>query len=355
MKIWGEFRELPVEMLEDPRVANFHDHLVRVEGMEPEMAEALIRDLLETRLGELADTYVRAMNEHVRIIYELRRQLTQKYNQVLELIRTSGEVQLPAELRPEVFDALFDALDAELDALRDPESYSRDVSLPGDVDMANLKVPGGPRKPATLEPEAPAAALFDDPMGYQRRPPVSEQWRLERRVVIEAERRSGADPVMLERVIEAADRFSTRMRPRRPGWSLDVRKTENFGPFLEQQAALRDLDPDFAGNGYEVVLGSPEGKVYRPDGVIQHGETFELADYKTTMTNEPGYYATQEGQTVLAGHMTERARMSLDLEGCDGWVYGTSNPELLPVLERIAGRVMARYPELRGRVTVRGF
>jgi hypothetical protein len=269
----------------DPRIANFVDYLVRRGDLDRPQAQRLADDIVAGMLLELGDDYVGRMQRHVNGILRVRVELANRYNALLAHFggrRGAVPVQLPDNLQPAAFRALFDQLNAHLegfDTLKRHAQYQFErQALLNDVE--GLRDPPEPGRRPSGRRRFEAEAL--------------EQTRSRELTGILGEQQ------VPERVQDALAAFRQRyFAAAPPGWEVGVQRVPAYGAGAAQARGLSDLDPAFAAEGYELRITTPTGQVIRPDGVIQgRGGGFVFLEWKQPFGVEPsGYYASLAGST----------------------------------------------------------
>jgi hypothetical protein len=122
VNLWlrGRRLETPAWTTTRKEVGHFVDFLERRGGMDRPRAQALADDILAGMLLEVGDHYVSAMQGHVDGIVQLRGELARRYEGIIRHFEgRSGSVpmELPPDLQPAAFKALFDQLNTHLEAL----------------------------------------------------------------------------------------------------------------------------------------------------------------------------------------------------------------------------------------------
>lgn len=325
--------DLPPGVLDAPSARAFRDHLVAHADMDPPTAERFTLALMAAAFGRVADDWSRRGQARLARILDLRAQLRTRYRAALAALE-SGPGQHPA-FAPEGIRDLFNQLAEELDGFERPSAAldrRPEIALVADLaDVEALARAGrsrGPDTATTPEAVAPIAEVFDPvPRDRDRPPPVHAQERVERLGYSERLAAQGEDLAARGRAQAAADAWAVDALPE--GWDLHLRRIPDYGASAAARRGLRPLDPRIAGEGYEVVLVSPTGKRYMPDGVVQapNGRGFLLAEWKEPLGDRSrSWYASPEGREALIETMVERAAMSRELPGCGGWVYDTGVP-----------------------------
>jgi len=329
----GRLVEVPGWATTDQRVGNFVEYLVRRGEMERPHARQLANDIIMGRLVEVGEAYLGgAVQPHLDGILRVRVELAKRYQAILDHFGgRSGSVpiELPSELQPTAFRALFDELNTHLEGFEKAKTLTEEyLDLPeirDDFEGLLDRAPDLPRgaAPSKAEPsgrrrgEADAVALarardLTRELGRQLRPPE---------------------------VHEALVRFRAEYLPRLPDdWLVSVRRVTRTEAGAAQIAGLSELDPAFAAHGYELMIRPPGRNPIYPDGVAQFPRGgFAFLEWKEPFGIEPsGYYSTLEGQLELFEKMVQRARLAEEMAktvpGCAGWMYDAGQPWLNDVM-----------------------
>lgn len=375
LKIIETIFETPEALENAPRLKAFQDHLVTRSGMTETEARGFIGTLVAAMVEKIGIEYAEGMRVHVEGVMSIRTQLRGKYNAVLEHFGKRGIVrELPPELQPEVFRDLYNQLADHIEAIKSPAEAVQAATNPAVADdlataMREFDAPGPPKEPPgppeeiltpdvaktlgeppLVEDKGPKPDLdLDDVDVREWLPGVAEQSRVERLRYMERLRARGEDPVARAAAGTAAIDFGLRYAIP-PDWTLSVRRIPRFGSSEEQIRALGEIDPVFAATGYELVLRSPSGQAYAPDGVGQGTKGYVFLEYKDPLGATPsGYYSTEAGIESLRQTMIARAEMAGQLPGCGGWSYKTGQPWLDDLIFEIRDSLP---PELADRILV---
>ena len=114
--------------------------------------------------------------------------------------------------------------------------------------------------------------------------------------------------------------------------AVAVQRTE---PGRIQQAAMAHL------GGHEAPHFEPEftladGRKFQPDYILPEGDTaYRMVDHKALLNAETSYYLSDAGAAKLSAMLAEHRKLAEDLapNGCAGWLYTTTDPELARLVE----------------------
>jgi hypothetical protein len=327
----GRLVEMPRWTTTDRRVGNFVEYLVRRGEMEHPRARQLADDIITGMLVEVGEDFLgHQVQGHLDGILRVRVELAKRYQAVLEHFGgRSGSVpiELPPELQPAAFRALFDELNTHLEGFENAKTLTTEFldepAIRGDLEGLHEAAPDLPRGDEPPRAEGPSgrrrgeadavqlarARQLTGLLGRQRRPPPE--------------------------VTEALARFRAEYLPELPeSWQVGVRRVTRTEAGSAQIAGLSELDPAFAANGYELSIETPQGQEFHPDGVAQFPRGgFAFLEWKEPFGIEPsGYYSTLAGQIELFQKMVQRARLAREIPGCAGWMYDAGQPWLNDVM-----------------------
>jgi hypothetical protein len=361
IRLFGEVRLMPEALENADGVSRFRELLVERGGMDPAEARGLVSELIGYMCEDLGSLIGDALRGDLEALIDLRSEVTSRYRETLELFGggrgAAGE--LPERLRPEALRSLFDQIESRLEGIESPEELINGVPqdsplLAGFEDV--LPRPGEGESPVVDRTSEPGSVLDETPVPREWFPSNYEQQRVELDYYREA-LRDLEDPQQRARAEAAAQAVASRYGfP--PDWRVTIRRIPEYGYTLEQILALAERDPTFAGEGYEVVIRVPEGtawaprgRTFAPDGVQMGGRGFRFLEYKTSFAPEPaGFYNTEGGAQALLADMEMRARMSLEIPGCDGWSYHTGQGWLDVRIGDLVSRFELEHPDLAGLI-----
>lgn len=313
--------EIPPSVFEDARAVRFRNYLANEGELGQAKAQRFLEALVSAAFLELGEGWAAALTGRLQRVLELRTQLRARYDAVIEHFGREGSAgrPLPPELQPEAFRGLFNDLSRELDGIRSFREHvdaMQEADLVGDIrawDEARSKGPGEPFRPR--DPRVPRPRL----------PGVAEQERVERLYYTSLK---GLPPTEeglagFTRALDAADRWASANLP--PSWAYWLEKVPEYGAHVPAQRALGELGSVISAEGYGLVLRSPEGTVYKPDGLVAFPRGgYLFAEWKEPLGGKPsGWYNSQPGRAALVNDLLARARMSAELPGCGGWIYDT--------------------------------
>jgi polyhydroxyalkanoate synthesis regulator phasin len=323
VKLWAE--------TERPLI-DFQEMLVKRGEIEPGKARSLVEDLLTTLLDNAEHRYIEELGAEVGKIVEIRSRLKAKYDSLLEFFdpkRRSTPLDLPAELQPSAFDELFTDLDKRLEAIRQNTVEGAMDALTDPEYLEDVKQELG--EPKEEEPEVkPTLDLDRLPKDPDWLPGHEESQRIERDLYNELKRLHPEDPKLRAHVEAVAKLWGKRNLP--PGYEvIGVQRVPDYGVYRAQTEAFGAIDPVFAGRGYELIIKTPNGELFRADALGAKGEGYAFYERKSPLGDQPsGYYNSQRGRVELFNKMIENAKIARDLQGngCGGWVYETGQPWL---------------------------
>lgn len=312
--------EIPPAVFEDARAVRFRDYLATEGELGQAKAQGFLEALVSAAFLELAEGWSGAVKARVQRVVELRAQLRARYDAVLEHFGREGGATrpLPPELQPEAFRGLFNDLARELDGIRGFRQHvdaMPDAELVGDIrawDEARAKGPDEPFRPP------------DPRQRPQRLPGIAEQERVERLYYTSLKNLRPTEEGLagFMRALGAADAWARANLPQ--GWVHWLERVPEYGAHVPAQRALGELGSVISAEGYGLVLRSPEGKVFKPDGLVQSPRGYVFAEWKEPLGGQPsGWYDSQLGRAALVQDLLARARMSAELPGCAGWIYDT--------------------------------
>jgi hypothetical protein len=336
INIRGRLIEVPRWTTADRRVGDFVEYLVRrgEPRMDRRRARQLADDVIAGRLVEVGENFMgHQVQPHLDGILRVRVELAKRYQAVLDHFGgRSGSVpiELPPELQPAAFRALFKELNQHLLGFEKAKTLTTELLDEPSIltDLEGLRDPA----PDLPRGEAPSRA---EPSGRRRGEADEVQLARARHLTRELGRQRRPPEVT-----EALVRFRAEYLPDLPeGWQVGTRRVTRTEAGSAQIAGLSELDPAFAANGYELMITPPGGVPGRdsfyPDGVAQfpRGGRFAFLEWKEPFGVEPsGYYATLGGQIELFQTMVQRARVAAEIPGCAGWMYDAGQPWLNDVL-----------------------
>ncbi len=303
------------------RLKAFRSRLV-ARGVDEVRAQSLVERLVLGAWGTFGDEYVAQMDGAIGRITRAQRELRSRLDRILKL--------RPGEATP-------------------PELSARELArLQFELEQGLTEVTG--RSP-TRAAEG-ARAITDDevreytsglePPEYAPRNTVEEP---------DDELSRQDDPLRRGADIDARGRATARAAALQQrlgdGWTVVLDRARN----IEQARGLAALDPDFAANGFEIVITSPDGTHFHPDGVHfigdpDQGGSFEFLEWKG-LTDDPNAFNYTSGETAfrelkddIEADVARAPRFAR--AGCIGFVWVTDSVKMFAAFQEAAADIHTR-------------
>ena len=349
LPLFGRVVELPPALLEEAGVTNFRKYLVRT-GMSEENAGRQVEVLVGVLLVDSAAWLGKEMGRHLQTVERLRTELRTRYGRVLRVMRENpGIAELPHELQPEAFHALFAEMTQHMD----------DLAAPGDAlnqRMVPLQESTG-RENGTGPAEPPAGRFRRSGDAQAENAYMRELRRLSDDFDDRPKGERGGRPAAPRRAVaeRAAEILADHLGLDRK--SVTVGDQPMTGPHLAAWTDLGVFDP-VRELGFEMffkvtseVPGSTDRVQVKPDALrFRDARAFDLLEFKShERVPGKGFFARSARAEVA--DMEVRARLAESLPGCEGWRYRTALPEMREVYDwafktlRGEGRTAGAPPE----------
>jgi hypothetical protein len=338
----------------DARLSRFRDKLV-AGGVDPVRAQGLVEGLVVGAFSTFGGEYLEGMRADVDAIVRIRRELQGRYNRVLKL--PVGSSALPKNLQPEALARIESQLETHLENI-DGHTPTRAASdaRPITIEEAIARYEGDDASGTPLGNEPPTD-FPDEGEGTPQDEPIDRAG--DPSVVAHVQQRALA----FERALNRRAGIHPRARAR---WRVEVRRVPARPWGVAQTRELARLDPDFAGNGYELLLTPPGAAGARlpranpraplepvlgdyqfaPDGVRLIGDDhFEFLEWKHREDNPYfNFLDRPENFEKLKADMRKDLRNLDELRqvGCVGFVWGTDSADIYHAFVRAADEMGLR-------------
>jgi hypothetical protein len=163
LRLRGRPLERPAWTTARKEVGHFVDFLERRGGIDRPRAQALADDIVAGMLLEIGDNYVSAMQGHMDGITRIRGDLARRYEGIIRHFEgRSGAVpmELPPDLQPAAFKAMFDELNTHLEALNTTAEAFTAKSLDTPAILSDLE---GLRQAGPTEPPSGVEGMAGEP------------------------------------------------------------------------------------------------------------------------------------------------------------------------------------------------